>query len=125
METKATAESVLRYVAQKFGTQPDCPFKKDKTLVLRHQTTRKWYAIIMKIKKSHLGEDDNTLCDVMNIKCDKMMLGSVLEQKGFFKAYHMNKQNWVSVILDGSVTLDTLCPLIDISYCLTKKENKK
>ena len=38
------------------------------------------------------------------------------------RAYHMNKDSWISIALDGSVPADTIMNLVDISYQLTTKK---
>lgn len=43
------------------------------------------------------------------------------DNPGFRPAYHMNKQRWVSILLDGSVDIDNIRTLIDTSYDLTTK----
>lgn len=40
-------------------------------------------------------------------------------------AYHMNKEHWNTVILDGSVKKDLLLDMIDDSYDLVVKKLKK
>ena len=58
--------------------------------------------------------------DVLNIKCDPMMIGSLRMKEGFFPAYHMNKENWISILLDGTVSADEIKPLLELSYQLTR-----
>ena len=48
-----------------------------------------------------------------------------LQEKGIFPAYHMSKTCWISVLLDGSVSDETLSFLIDVSFELTSKKSKK
>ena len=60
--------------------------------------------------------------DVVNVKSDPLLIGSLRQQSGFFPAYHMNKDSWISIALDGSVPADTIMNLVDISYQLTKKK---
>ena len=40
-------------------------------------------------------------------------------------AYHMNKANWISVSLDGSVSDEKVKMLIDMSFRLTAPKIKK
>ena len=42
-----------------------------------------------------------------------------------FAAYHMSKTCWISVLLDGTVSEETLSFLIDVSFELTDKKCKK
>lgn len=41
-------------------------------------------------------------------------------KEGFFPAYHMNKENWISILLDGTVSADEIKPLLELSYQLTR-----
>ena len=38
--------------------------------------------------------------------------------------YHMNKQHWISVILDGSMTEEEILPLIAESWALAAPKEK-
>ena len=59
------------------------------------------------------------MTDVVNIKCDPALVGSLRNRTGYFPAYHMNKENWISILLDGSVSRDEIQKLITLSYELT------
>ena len=43
--------------------------------------------------------------DVLNVKSDPLLIGSLRGQDGYFPAYHMNKEKWLSIQL-GKAT----CP---------------
>lgn len=85
----------------------------------------KWYAIIMRVKRQILGLDGEGFVDVMNVKCDPILVGSLRMKNGFLPAYHMNKDKWISILLDGSVTKEEILPLIDESYNLVMPKAKK
>lgn len=36
-----------------------------------------------------------------------------------WEKYHMNKEHWITILLDGTVPKQKICDLIDISYDLT------
>ena len=115
----ATRESILKYAADYFGTQPEYPWTRDPvSAVLRRRDNRKWYGLVIDVRRDRLGLTGEELVDVLDFKCDPRMLGSVRAQAGFLPAYHMNKDKWVSVLLDGSVPLDAVTPLLDLSYDL-------
>ena len=64
--------------------------------------------------------------DVMDIKCSTIMIGSLLSTKGFLPAYHMNKNHWISIVLDNSVPDDQIIPLLELSYdSVAPKRRKK
>ena len=72
------------------------------------------------INARKLGLEEDKTVDVLNIKCDPMMIGSLRMKERFFPAYHMNKENWISILLDGTVSADEIKPLLELSYQLTR-----
>lgn len=93
--------------------------------VLRHKDNGKWYAIIMNVSKTKLGLNSTEDVDIMNIKCESAMIGSLRMINGIFAGYHMNKEHWISVLLDGSVDESMIYNLLDMSFQLTKSKTKK
>ena len=94
--------------------------------VFRHPMSQKWYAIIMDIPQSKLGLEGEQTVDVLDVKCSPVMIGSLLPEKGFFPAYHMNKKSWISILLDGTVSDEEIALLLDMSYdSVAPKRRKK
>ncbi len=119
MQQAATRQRILKYAAEQYHVQPAFLFQgAPETAVLRHESG-KWFAIIMPVHRSRFGLPEDAVSDVINVKCEPLMLGSVLRQKGFFPAYHMNKQHWVSILLDGTVAAERVLSALQMSYALT------
>lgn len=77
-----------------------------------------------------IGLADQDVLDLLNIKCDPILIGSLITQEGFFPAYHMNKENWISILLSEEseeIFNQQIENLLDLSYELTieKKKTKK
>ena len=89
--------------------------------VYRHSRNKKWFAIIMELKKDKIGLKGEGTVQVVNLKCDPLLIGSVLMEEGIHKGYHMNKNYWITVRLDGSVDSDKIKWLLDLSFELTNK----
>lgn len=119
-------QEIFGYVKTKYGTDPDYPWF-DTNAVLRHKANNKWYSLVMEVGRDKLGLSGDGMVDVITVKCDPMLGGSLRAQEGFHPAYHMNKDKWLTVRLDGSVPDEEIKNLIDLSYDLTaaKKKNKK
>jgi len=120
-------ERIMQHALDTYGTEteylwadtPDCA-------VFRHPASRKWYAIIMQVLPNRLGLAGEAPVDVMNVKCSALMIGSLLSEPGFFPAYHMNKDHWISILLDGSVPDDQILSLLELSYdSVAPKRRKK
>lgn len=84
--------------------------------VFRHPSSRKWFAIIMAISADKLGLGSDRPVDVLNLKCGPLLLGPLLDEPGFFPAYHMNKHSWVSILLDNTAADERIATLLELSY---------
>ena len=117
---------LLAYVKEKYGTEPDSPWKKDpESRVLRHTDSKKWYALIMRIPEDKLGAGSSKKrINILNLKTDPLMGGSLRMQKGIYPAYHMNKTEWITVRLDDTLDDGELFPLVDMSYVLTDRRKR-
>ena len=119
-------EKILSYAKKTYKTIPDAPFSTAPTYsVLRHSDTRKWYALFMDVPRNRLGMTGEEHVDILNVKCDPMLSGSLRLNRGFLPAYHMHRENWLTILLDGTVDAENIYPLIDMSYELTKKKSKR
>lgn len=115
-----------KYIIKVYNTMPDFPWTKSPYHeVFRHKNNQKWFALIMDVPKSKLGLHEDGILDIVNFKCDPVMISTLCSGTGFFKAYHMNKENWITVALDGSVPEDKIKMLLDMSFEATAPKSKK
>ena len=128
MNTSLRTE-LIQYVSQTYGIEPEYPWRDEPNyVVLRHGHNLKWFGVIMNVPKSRLFKQtpkENESClnkdvDILNVKCEPDLVRSLtLNNPGFLPAYHMNHQHWVSILLDGTVSLDDIFSLLSRSYDLT------
>ena len=112
-----------KYIFETYGVSAEFPWMQYPSFAAyRHSANKKWFAVIMDLPKTKFGLNDETIVSVMNLKCDPIMIGSLHKDEGIFPAYHMNKNYWISVFLDGSVEDEKIKWLIDISFELTYKK---
>ena len=108
---------VYKYIQEKYKTKLEFLWEKYPGYgVLRHNT--KWYAIIMNIDKSKLDKNCSGEIEIINLKINPNDLEKLLSNNGFYKAYHMNKKSWITIVLDNSVNDELIFELIDNSYNL-------
>lgn len=118
--------ALIDFIKEYFASSPEYLFSDDlNTAVFRHSDNRKWFALIMNIPREKLGLYGKKNVDVVNLKCDPLLTGSLIKDGGVFPAYHMNKEKWISVLLDGSVDADKIRWLTGLSFELTAKKPKK
>ena len=109
-----------RYIRETYRTEPDFPWRTHPHFaVFRHGGNRKWFALLLEVPKKKLGLPGDGALDVLNVKCDPVLLGSLLGERGFFPAYHMNKTNWITVALDGTAADEIIRVLLDRSHAAT------
>ena len=115
--------SLFAWIKEQYKTYPDYPWN-DNNAVLRHKENKKWFGVVLEVGRDKLGLPDSEIADVINVKCDPFLIGSLRGQPGFHPAYHMNKEKWISIRLDGSVPDEKIKDLIDLSYQLTGPKKK-
>lgn len=118
-----TRQELFTWVRQQYGTEPEYPWN-DWNAVLRHKNNNKWYAVVLEVGRDKLGLSHPGEVDVLNVKCDPILIGSYRTQAGFFPAYHMNKENWLSILLDKPKLDDSIKKLVALSYTLTAPKNR-
>ncbi len=103
-------------IEELYGEVPDHPFGKlPEASVFRYPDNRKWYALVMELKRSLLAGDSDEQVEVMNLKADPDRIEELISQPGIYPGYHMNRKNWISVILDDTVDDEYLLGLITAS----------
>ncbi|MDO4390372.1 MAG: MmcQ/YjbR family DNA-binding protein [Clostridia bacterium] len=113
-------------ISETYNADADYPWLKYPNYeVFRHSNNQKWFALIMDVPKDKLGLQGTELLDVVNFKCDPILIGSLRGEPGIFPAYHMNKEQWITVALDGSVSDDKIKMLLDMSYQATAPKARK
>lgn len=113
MRTRAEAIQFCSKLNQVFE---DYPFSDTNWTVMRHRRNHKVFAWIF--------EKDGYIW--INVKCDP-------EWRDFWRsafssvvpAFHLNKQHWNSIILDGTVPDEDIYQMIEESYRLTKTRQSK
>ena len=119
-------EELEAYILNHYSTEPDYPWADTpRAAVFRHAGNRKWFALMMEVPRDKLGLPGTEKFDIVNFKCDPILIASLRGETGIFPAYHMNKASWITAALDGSVPVETIELLLDVSYELTKPKTRK
>lgn len=123
MEFKSpTTAGVVAHIRETYGAEPEFLWiKTPGNAVFRHQSSRKWFAaLLMETPGRRLGLKEDGLLDILDLKCDPKLIGSLLEGGHCLPGYHMNKEHWITVPLNGSVPLEDIFSLLAMSYDLTR-----
>ena len=115
-------DALIRHIETKYHVQPEYLWAATpRYAIFRRADSRKWFCALVDISGHKLGLPDAAIIDVLNVKVVPELVGSLRQMKGFFPAYHMNKEHWVSLLLSGGPDQQTIFDLIDAAYGLSKK----
>ena len=121
-----TRQELTDYIFDTYSVEPDYPFREDTvSCVFRHAGNRKWFALAVRIPYGTLGIHRSGQVDILNVKCDPILMGPLRGKPGFCPAYHMNKDRWITILLDGSAQREDITALLAMSYDLTAGGSKR
>ena len=99
---------IIEYCSLKKGATKDYPFG---TNPMVFKIGGKMFVLIF--------EDDGKDEVYINLKCDPVIAENLREQhRAVQPGYHMNKQHWNTVLIDGSLPVSDILAMIDHSYDL-------
>lgn len=118
-----TKDELILYVGERYSAEPEYPWA-DENFIFRHQGNRKWFAVAMRIPYQRLGISRQGTVDIVDVKCGPLLMDVYRKQPGILPGYHMNKDNWLTILLDGSAEDELIKELFELSFNLTKQIRK-
>ncbi|MDO3413261.1 MmcQ/YjbR family DNA-binding protein [Saccharibacillus sp. CPCC 101409] len=108
-------EQIIAHCLTYMGAYEDYPFS-DTWTVMRHTGSKKSFAFIYH-REGHW---------CANLKCEPLRAAMLRDLHEDVKpAYHMNKEHWNTVILDGGLDEEDIFDLVRHSFDLTKPKIPK
>ena len=124
MSEKRQANIVVKHIKSEYEANPEFlwPDRYPGYAVFRHDSNKKWFALVATISSKSLGLKEDKAIDVINLKFDKNQTYDFAETSDhIFPAYHMNKNNWITIWLDETLSNELIFELIKKSYLLSAK----
>jgi len=113
-------EMLFKYAHEHFKSEPKYLWSKfPDYAVLRHHNKENWFGLVMNVPGEKLGLTRNKNVDILNVKVKPEHVGSLRQMEGVYPAYHMNKEHWISVLLDGPISAEEIYELLTDSHFLT------
>ncbi|MBQ3325571.1 MmcQ/YjbR family DNA-binding protein [Candidatus Saccharibacteria bacterium] len=115
---------IVECIKTEYGAEPEFlwPERYPGYAVFRHSDNKKWFALVATISATSLGLKEDKQIDVINLKFDKNQTYDFAETSDhIFPAYHMNKNNWITIWLDGTLSDEIVFELVRKSYLLSGK----
>ena len=110
-------EEIIKYCLTLENTYKDCPFPDDfESVTMKHCKNKKWFALLMNVNnKLYLNvKTDPNYSDILRNTYDYII-----------PAYHMNKEHWNTIILNGTVPDKDIKRMIAESYDLVSDSPTK
>ncbi len=117
------ANRITSLIKNEYNDVPEFLWDNEPHGVFRNPNNLKWYGIIMNVKRNKIEVGDSEV-EVLNVKLDKEKIKELLTKKGFYKAYHMNKENWITIILDDTLKDKEIMSYIKESHDFTVQVNE-
>lgn len=113
-------KEIEKYINENYDILQEYPWKEyPNYTTFKHKHNKKWFALIMEVPFEKLKLEGDGIVNVINLKNIPEMIGGLRKEQGILPAYHMNKEHWITLLLDGTVPKEKICNLIDLSYELT------
>jgi len=139
-----SATKIISYVKEKYEDELEFLWDDYDGAVFRNKDNKKWYGVIMKVReksfvtstlkrmkidgaysehpllnKKDFSDDD--YIEVIDLHIDKEKSKELIDYENIFPGYHMNKESWITIILDKNTKLKEVYKLLDNSYQMTVK----
>lgn len=106
------------FIKDKYKIDPEFLWESTSHVGVYRNIKKKWFGIIMNVSynKVNKNSSDNSIVEIVNIKIMPDELDELLKINGIYPSYHMNKKNWISILLNDSLDDELLFKLLDNSY---------
>ncbi len=114
-------QKIVEYIDHKYCAPIECMWKEKFNSdegIFRREDNKKWFAALLICNRKTLTGKGVGKMEVLNVRVDPEKIDSIVDKKLYFPGYHMNKKNWLSIVLNEGCTLETIFAFIDESYRL-------
>ena len=117
----AYTREIIDYARNKFGDEEEYLWEKfPDNAVLRRRDTKKWYAVILTVPYIKFGIEREGTVEVIDMRMDLDELEKTVDNRTYFRGWHMNKKHWVTMLLDGTAPLEEIIRRLNESYNMAK-----
>lgn len=112
---------LIAYVKTVYGDELEFLWKSSTTGIWRRKNSRKWYGAVLSLPKRKLGIDSDEVVEIIDLRIQPEKMDALIDNHKYFPGWHMNKKNWYTIVLDGSISLEEIYSRLDESYQLANK----
>ena len=105
------------YITGTLDAQASHPIAEDPTItVFSRSDNKKWFAATKNIGRRFLDVGREGRVDILNVKLEPRVVATLRTREGFRPAWRMNQNNWVTIMLDGTVSSEEIRSYIEMAF---------
>lgn len=117
-----TRDELSQYLETNYETKAEYLWDKfPDYAVFRHKNEGKWFGLVMDVLPEKFDLEGDEELDVLNVKSPPEINGSLQKREDIFEAYHMDKEHWISIVLNRVDNIEDIEGFIEKSFELTKE----
>lgn len=110
-------KEVIDFIKRKYGDELEFLWDDSPDAAIwRRKDNNKWYGIIMTVKLEKLCLEGEGLIEIIDLRASPADIDAIVDNKTYFRGYHMNKKNWLTIPLDYSIDFNEMVARIEESY---------
>ena len=111
------SHALIDHARKMYGDEPEFLWEGlPDAAILRRKSSGKWYAVLMIVPRKKLLPGEEGMAEVLDLHIGPDKIDRLVDDKRYFRGWHMNKKHWLSVILDGSISTEEIFELLEESY---------
>ena len=112
-----TLAEIEDYILSSFEATSDHSFEEDRTVtIFRRRDNNQRFAATKNVGCRSVNVERAGRIDILNVSVNPRLVAALREREGFRPAWRMNRNKWVTVLLDGTVSDDEIRAYLDMSY---------
>jgi len=113
------AQQLIHHLATHYAVEPEFLWPKfPNNAIARRADNHKWFLVIMTVERHKLGLSGQGLIEVIDMKMAPTEKETLIDNQRYLSGYHINKNNWFTLCLDGQVSFEEIADRLAISYQL-------
>lgn len=108
---------INKLIINKYNVNPEFLWENSPGFAI-YRKIKKWFALVGNVQLSKINKKSNSMeeVEIINLKIKEDEKDILLNKKGYYEAYHMNKKNWITIILDDTLSDQEIEKMISNSY---------
>ena len=112
-----TLAEIEDYILSSFEATTDHSFEGDPTVtIFRRLDNNQRFAATKNIGCRSVNVERAGRIDILNVSVNPRLVATLREREGFRPAWRMNRNKWVTILLDGTVPDEEIRSYLDMSY---------